>query len=149
MSKTAAAYIKETVALRDKIEGAFIILGERFHKILEDGLWKGTFESYAEFLAEMRISEANASKLMTVYRTYVVEHGVSHEKLARAGWSNLYTAIPLLKEKNAEEVVQKATALRRADISDEVREKQYPEHDCKGETVRYRICDTCGKRERV
>lgn len=147
--KTEYKYINDTLKLRDTIETAFIAMGERFYKIRTETYWKGRYESYQEFLADMRVSEANASKLEAVYRTYVVEHKVKPERLARVGWSNLYEAIPLLETQGVDVVIEKAVSLRRADIQDEAREAKSGEHDHKWETVTVRVCEVCNKKERV
>lgn len=147
--KENAKYVRETLKLRDTIESAFIALGERFYKIREESLWHGMFESYAEFLEQMRVSEATASKLMQVYRTYIVEYKIATSRLAKIGWSNLYMAIPLIAKHGVENAVEKASSLRRSDIEDEVRDENHP--DCKHEwqKVTIRLCMECGKRERL
>jgi hypothetical protein len=148
--KESAKYVKETLKFRDTIEGAFIALGERFNKIKEEALWNGMYGSYGEFLADMHVSEATASKLVQVYRVYIVEHKVNPKQLAKIGYSNLYAAIPLLEKYSVEEVIQKASLLRRDDISVEARDSK--EDACKHEnteTVKVRVCMDCGHREQA
>lgn len=147
--RESAKYVRDTLKLRDTIESAFIALGERFYRIREEALWQGIYESYAEFLTDMRVSEATASKLMQVYRTYIVEHKIAPVKLAKIGWSNLYIAIPLLQKNSIESVIEKAASLRRADIEDEVRDEANPNCQHDWEEVKLRVCNTCGRRERV
>lgn len=150
MKNVITAYVKETLALRDQIEGAFLTLGERLDKIRVDSLWKGAYESWSEFLEEMRISEATASKMILVFRTYVLEYKLPITRLQKAGWSNLYTAIPLLKAGNSiDEILEKAMTLRRADIQSEVREKEAGDHKHDWETYKFRMCKVCKTREMV
>lgn len=147
--KEQAKYVRETLKLRDTIEGAFIALGERFYKIREESLWHGMYESYAEFLADMRVSEATASKLMQVYRTYIVEFKIAPSKLAKIGYSNLYMAIPLIEKHGVESAIEKAASLRREDIQDEVREDAHGDCAHDWENITIRACMTCGKKERL
>lgn len=147
--KESVKYVRDTLKLRDTIEGAFIALGERFYKISEQSLWHGVYESYAEFLTDMRVSESTASKLMQVYKVYIVEYKIAPAKLAKIGYSNLYMAIPLIAKQGVEVAIEKAGSLRREDIEDEVREE---ESECKThdwEKVTIRVCMTCGKKERL
>jgi len=134
-------YLAQTLSLRNQIEGSFLILGERLNKIHEEKLWSGHYESYGEFLADMKITEATASRLTTVYQTYVVERGVPIQLLAKAGWSSLYTAIPLLADQSSEDVVDKAISLRRKDLELEVKEGKNPcSHP---ETFQVEVCRDC------
>lgn len=142
-------YINDTLKLRDVIEGAFVALGERFYNIRTQNHWKGLYESYEEFLEDMRVSKGNASKMESVYRTYVIEHKIPPERLTPAGWSTLYQAIPLLNKYNVEEVIEKATTLLRSHIHDEVRELKAGPHECNWEQITIRTCTICQKRERV
>lgn len=147
MSKIATVYIKQTLKLRDDIEGAFLKVAERLVKIHTEELWRGEYEGYEEFLTDMRISEPTANKMMQVWKVYVVEHKYPVAKLQRAGWSNLYTAIPLLKNHNVSDVVEKAMTLRRADIQSEVNEKEAGDHKHKWTEYKFRICEVCKVKE--
>lgn len=146
--KESAKYVKETLKFRDTIEGAFIALGERFNRIKEEVLWNGMYGSFSEFLADMHVSESTASKLVQVYRVYIVEHKIKPERLAKIGYSNLYAAIPLLEKHGIDEVIQKALLLRRDDISVEARDQREDACSHDYEKVTIRVCTKCGGKEK-
>lgn len=150
-SDVQTTFIKKTLELRDHIEGAFLELGERLMKIRNEKMWAGEYESFGEFLEEMRISEATASKMIAVYSTFVVAHNIPIEQLAKAGWSNLYATLPLLEQKKytADELVERAITWRRADIQSEVREKQAGEHRHDWEEYHFKICKICREKQNL
>ena len=143
------SYLKETISLRHNIEGAFLELGERLNNIRSKAIWRGKYESYEEFLEDIKITPTIASRLVTVYTVYVLEHKVPIKKLSAVGYSLLYTAIPLLKEGNALEVVAKASELSRRDLEDELRDEKHGECNHDGDMEDYKRCVTCGKFCRV
>jgi hypothetical protein len=148
-SDVQTTFIKKTLELRDHIEGAFLELGSRLMKIRNEKMWAGEYESFGEFLEEMRISEATASKMIAVYSTYVVTHKMDITQLAKAGWSNLYSAIPLLESKKytIDEVLERAITWRRVDIQNEVREESIGEHRHDWNEYHFKICSICREKQ--
>lgn len=144
-------FVRDTIELKHKIEGAFIDLGARLKKIRDEKLYEGSYSNFAEFLVEMDLSEGTASKIIAVQSFYSEKHKISREKLAQAGWSKLYTMLKLTDDstpKNeVEKVVQKGIELWRPDIEDEVREHVTgcTKHDF-GDIITIRVCRKCGKR---
>jgi len=133
------------VALRVTIEGNFLEFAKLLYQIQAQSLWQGRHDSFNSFLEELKVSKGTASKLITVYETYVLERGFRNETLAKAGWSSLYSAIKLLDEDNTAEVVEKATVLRQKDILLEVQEQSNP---CLHENGTYKVthCSVCHSR---
>ena len=80
------SYLKETISLRHNIEGAFLELGERLNNIRSKAIWRGKYESYEEFLEDIKITPTIASSLVTVYTVYVLEHKVPIKKLSAVGY---------------------------------------------------------------
>lgn len=147
-------YIKETIELKHGIEGAFIDLGARLKKIRDERMYEGQYDSFAEFLGEMDMSEGTASRIISVFSFYIEKHGMNRQKLAEAGWSNLYSLMKLTDEnttkKKVQEVVEKAIILRREDIQEEVRDHRHP--NCKHENtheIHLLVCDDCGLRTKI
>lgn len=136
-------FLRDTVDLVRQIETRFLELGARLFQIRERNLWKDTYESFQEFLDSAKVSKGNASMLAAIHKAYVVDGGVSHDKLAQVGYSNLYEAIHLIEKDGVHQAVEKARLLTRAELKEEVRERDHGEcaHE---ETVK--ICSTCHKR---
>lgn len=150
--KPSLSYCRKTIELVENIEGAFISLGERLHKIHTERLWEGQWGSYEEYLGEMRLSKSKASKIESIYSTYVLEYEVAPEKLSKVGWSSLYSMLPAVtSKKSAKEWVEKASTLRREELEDEVREIKLGspcEHD-EVEDLHLQVCLKCKKHFRV
>jgi len=136
-------FLRDTVDLVRQIETRFLELGARLFQIRENEMWKEQYESFQEFLDAAKISKGNASMLAAIHKAYVIEYGISHEKLAKAGYSNLYAAIPLLGNTDVNTVVAKAQMLTRDELKEEVREEKHGEcaHE---ETIN--ICSSCHRR---
>lgn len=142
-------FCRDTLQLAKSIEESFLVLGERLYRIKVDKLFAGSWESFSEFLGEAKLNEATASKLITVYRTFVETYNVDRDLLAAAGSSALYEVIPLISNKEeAVEFAEKATTLRREDLRQEIREKRKGAHEHVWEPMHMRRCTVCNKLER-
>lgn len=141
--KNPADFLRDTIDLIRQIETRFLELGARLFQIRENRLWENTYDSYQEFLDSAKISKGNASMLAAIHKAYVIDGGVTHEKLAQVGYSNLYAAIPLIESDGIEKAVEKARLLTRDEIKQEVREELHGE--CEHPEV-IQICTTCHKR---
>lgn len=138
-----ANYLRETTDLVKQIETRFLELGSRLFRIQREELWRGEYELFMEYIDASGLSRPFASKLTTIYRIYVVDNRVALKQLAEAGYSKLWSAIPLLVSQDAETVVAKARLLTSAEIAEEVREEKHGE--CKHEE-QIKICSGCKKR---
>ena len=138
-------YLRQTKELVTSIQTRFLELGARLYKIHKEKLWEGSYDSYPEFLESARISESQASIFAKVYEYYVLGGGIKEERLAQAGYSNLYQAIPLIEKEGVASAVVKALTLTRSEINDEVREAKHGihEHTPKDEKM-FSFCQ-CGK----
>lgn len=145
---TPRTFLKETIKLKVDTEAAFLELAARLYKIHTDNLWKGEYESYEEFLLEARISKATASKLETVYATFILKHKIPKTMLAEAGWSSLYAIASRsdTKEK-AVELVERAVSLTRDDLTRSLQNEDGKQDRCPHtKTHVIKICDNCGFR---
>lgn len=142
------SYCYETKKFVEQIEQSFIILAERLYNIYHKNLWQGEWESWDEFVSECKMSKGTASKLISVYGTYVLTYGMKHEQLAPAGWSGLYELLPTVSNtESAQDAVVKATTLRREEIREEVREHKHGKCDHPDEAeVHFYQCRNCGHR---
>lgn len=145
-----AEFCRDTLAICKAVEESFLTLGERLHRIKEEKLFAGTWETFSEFLQEAKLNEATASKLITVYRTFVERYGIDKDRLISAGYSNLYEGIALIKgPEDADQFVEKAATLRREDLRDEIRQAKAGVHEHQWEAVAMRRCGVCNKLEKI
>lgn len=142
-------FLRETVQLVKQIETRFLELGARLYKIREEKLWYGSYDSFNDFLQEIKLTPGNASILSSVHKNYVLDGGIEIENLAGIPYSNLYEAIPLIEKEGVTSAAVKAETLTRSEIKDEVREQKLGvhEHTVKNDE-RWGICE-CGKFIRV
>lgn len=143
MNKTE--YVRNTIDVVRQIETRFLELGARLFKIQQEKLWLDSYDSYLEFLDAAHISKAMASMLASIHRSYVIEGGKTQEQLTGIGYSNLYSAIPLIAQEGIDKAVAKAETLTRSEIKDEVREQKHGTHTHTVGTTRWGCCETCGK----
>lgn len=146
-------YLEETIELSRRLSEGFISLGERLYKIYSEEIWKvGRYDSYEEFLEDLGMSPAQASKIRQIYEHYVLKLGYTdREKLSVVPWSSLYSAISITKDKDAVEtlvsdVEKKIT--RRQDIEERSRIAKHGECE-RHSWVKIRFCEKCNKREKI
>ena len=128
--------IERTRQLLNAVRGSSIQIGQNLYEIkqeLEFGTdWGDTLRD------EFDLSEGQASKLISVYKIYVLEGGFSHAQLEGIDTERLYLAKSL--EGSIEEKFAKASTLTRR----ELRETRVEEDGHQHEAVE--ICKTCGIR---
>lgn len=141
-------YLEETKKLKNGLEEGFLHLGERLYRIKEKKMWEEDYGSYAEFLMDLKVSEATASKLVAIYSKFVLEYKFSYEELAPCSWSSLYSLMPLATSRSkALALVEDAQQLKRGDVEEKMRSEKHP--DCKHiDSFLLRICPDCGFRHR-
>jgi hypothetical protein len=149
----ALNYCEDTILLRDKIEESFLELGARLFKIRNEELFKGQYESYPLFLEELKISESVASRLVTVWRTFVDEYQLSPAKLLRIGWSDLYQVSRVTKDKDEVlELIEKGQVLSSGDLRKEMLEVstgiEMAQCDHPQAYV-IKVCPTCHFKEKI
>lgn len=155
MSKelTQYNYCLEVVELKKNIELAFLVLGEKLMKIRDEEMYTGSWESFNDYLDEIKISPSVASRLISVYSTMVLEYSLEPQLIANAGgWSNAYeiTKVSSTKEEalrwleESKERMPKDTkiALREARTGISI-------EDCRHEYYELRICRKCGDKEKI
>ena len=149
-NESAFQYCDTTLKLKKTIETSFLSLGERLSKIRIERLWESNWSSWVEYLADMKITESTASRLITVYDTYVVKYALPEEKLASIGWSSLYEMARFIPSKqSAEDFVDKTFLMRKEDVRDEIRVARHGDHEHEWKEIHLRMCTVCGKKERL
>lgn len=153
IEKTNHAFCKETLHLKQHLEGTFIELGKRLMDIRDNQLYTPFWSSFDEFLMEMKLSKGTASKLISIYQVFVLQYKIKPARLAAAGWSSLSEVLKVVKTKaDAEKWVDTAGELHLRDLRDEVREKVtgVTERSCKHPNkYTIEICPDCPFRHRV
>lgn len=143
-----ASYIEETKTLRQHIEGAFLILGEKLYRIKGEEMWQGMYNSYEEFLKDIDISPGNASKLRQIYERLVLEQGFTPPELAGVGQRRLYAILPLCTDKNSTKgVLKDIQGLHSKDVDVMVKAKEAGEHT--HIWIEYRMCQVCKETHKV
>jgi len=132
----AAARLKD--ARRNLVDGAAYLW-----QISTKKLWKDKYNSFADYLEEeCQISESVASKLVQIYDHYVIKGGLDHERLREIDTEKLY--LGMRTDGTAEEQVNRAAALTRGELRDEIHEDE-DGHDCAHDSTIV-ICTKCRKR---
>ncbi len=132
-----------------EVESNFFQIAEILYGVRSSASWQSKFATWEDFLDEVRLSKSTASMLLKVYKHFVIDGGRKTEQLIGAGYSNLYEAIPLLKEEDVDTVIAKAKTLTRSELKAEVKEEKYGAHDCEIGKERWAICKECGKFIRI
>lgn len=137
MTTLTTSLIEQTRSLLNAVRGSSIKIGENLYT-LKQSLEAGT--DWGNLLRDsFDLSESQASKLITVYKLYVLEGGISPAKLEGIDTERLYLAKSL--EGSVEEKLAKATTLTRR----ELREERVDDgHVHSGELVTIHRC--CGMR---
>ena len=149
---TPTDYCQETINLKKGLESGFIVLAERLAKIKQEEMWKEQWSSFSEYLAEMRITDATASKLIAVHRLFVEKYHIDEALLVETNWSTLYEIRELVGEKPKAEVIQiikDFSVLKRDDAREVLREAKNGECHHDWQEIHIRQCKKCAKREKI
>lgn len=131
--------VRETKDLLNAVRGSSIKIGQNLYEIKQQ-LPEGT--DWGSFIRdEFDISEGFASKLMTIHRVFVLEGGVSQEKIEGIDGEKLYLAAKL--EGTPEEKVAKARTLTRSELKQTRNDEEVVPH----EFQRVCYCSVCGLSE--
>jgi hypothetical protein len=146
-------YCEETLSLKRDIEVSFLDLGERLQRIRDDQLYFPSWDTFEDFMMEMKMSAGTASKLINIYQRFVLEYKISTKAIAKAGgWSIVAECLSIVKSKEeAVEWIEKASLMTQTDIRREIKEAKtgIPMSECKHDWVSLRFCKCCGLRERT
>ena len=129
------------------MEEGTLILAQRLKEIRDKEKYLSSWESFADYLLEIRMTESKASRLITVYEKWVLEGGFSEQELAPIGWSNLYEARNHVSQK----VLDELTHRQDKDARDYIKELNsgISMDDCKHDLYRIEVCRKCGRRTQI
>lgn len=156
LAKVNFDYCEETVKLKTELELSYLDLASRLHKIQLNRMYEPNYESFDEFLKEMKISRATANKLINIWVRFVIQFKIKPKLLADAGgWSVVAEILPHAEnKKEAEEWLLQAKEYNRQDLR-----KNLIEHKtgvdmrlCKHEKtviIKFEHCLKCGENHRI
>lgn len=155
MTPQNVTYCNQTLTLKNSIEESFLELGARLMNIRDNCLYEGQWESFEDYLLEFKnISEGTASRLINIYKKFVVEYNFAPKLLAEAGgWSVLAETLPNVNSlQEAEYWLGEATALTRTHLRRTLKEHKtgIKMDTCAHlETYTLQICKTCKVAHRI
>lgn len=120
-------YCQETINL---YRTSIVNIAERLWNIRQKKLWDKGWSTWEEYLEEVGIKKGTASKLCSLYEKIVIELKFPSETLHTAPWTNLYTALPMMKDReSAERAIVSASLLANKEIYQERYYQKYGK-DC-------------------
>lgn len=152
----AHEYCQETLRLKKNAETLFLAIGERLHQIRMRELYKPFWSSFEEYCMEFKWEGSTASRLINIYKKFVLEYHIAPAELvATGGWTVLAEVLPVVKNKeDAVKWVRATQELSRADVRREIAtaKRALPEDlRCRhpeSKATYIRICE-CGCKEQI
>jgi hypothetical protein len=147
LQETNTDYCVETINL---YRVSMVNIAERLWHIRNDEKWSGRWDSWEDYLGEMGMKKGTASKLCSLYERMIIELKFPTETLHAAPWTNLYTALPMMKDReSAEKAITSASVLTNREIYQERYYQQYgKECECLN-AYPMRHCPDCKRYFRV
>jgi len=145
---------QEAISLKDNIEGQFVALGEHLKAIRDDKKYLPSWETFADYLQEMKMSEATASKLISIYEKFILQFGYTPLQIVHAGgWSTVSEILPMIKTaEDAKQWLFDAEHLTRSDLRIKITEARTgkPQEACKhADSYALNVCRTCGFKSKI
>jgi hypothetical protein len=151
---TGYNFCTDTLKLKKTSESSFLELGARLRAIRDGHLYEPQWTSFPEYLSEMDVSESQASKLINIYKVFIVEGKFPVEKVLQAkGHAVLAEYLPYIKtQEDREWALENATLLSSQDSRKLLKEKKtgVDMSECKHEDYYIiKVCRTCGDKESI
>lgn len=118
-------FCNETLELKHSLELHYLEMGRRLLEIRDGQLYKPYWDSFTEFLMELKWSDSSrANRIINIYKKFVQEYNIEPKKLAAAGgWSVLAEVLPVATDKeSAEEWIEKAALHPQKELRAEIRD---------------------------
>ncbi len=151
-AKTNFNYCQETISLKSDLELSYLDLASRLHKIQLNRMYEPNYESFDEFLEEIKISKSTASKLINIWVRFVIQFKIKPKMLADAGgWTVVAEILPYADtKKSAERWLLDAKENRRKDLRKNLLELKtgISMSKCKHKNKRHVLfwkCEDCGE----
>lgn len=144
-------YCEQTIELKKTIELSYLEMAERLYRIKLNRMYLPAYESFGDFLQEIDLSEATASKMINIWVRFVIEYQIAPQLMADAGgWTIVAEILPFaVSKKAAENWLEEAKALRsRAKLRKSLKEAEtgIDMRHCKHEhfeTITFDKCLNC------
>lgn len=152
------AFCNKIIDLKNDIEKNFLALGKGLMKIRDERLYNPAWDSFAEYLGELRWTEGTASKYINIYKTLVLEYGNSEQAVIDAGgWTVANRIEKVVKKlpngkKESVRLLDLASILSPSDFEKEMNAlvNGIDEIDCPHKnTYTIEICRDCGMRKQI
>lgn len=147
---TNLKYCEEALRIKNEIEVRFLELGEMLYEIRVNKLYEPQWSSFYEYCLEFKgLSPSTISKLINVYKKFVLEFNFPQGKLQSVGGWTLLSDISKKcnTKEEAEHWISKASVLTRNDLKKTV--IMDGKEECKHKnTFTITICKDCGERWR-
>lgn len=141
------------IEFKKNIELMFLELGKALMEIRDGFLYEGSWDTFEEYLDEIKISPSVASRLITVYRTMVLDYQLEPTLIANAGgWSNAYEIIKVSPTKEeAEKWLIESENRMPKDTKILLREAKtgVSQETCPHDYYLLKVCRKCGDKIRV
>ncbi len=142
--------------MKGDLELSYLALAERLHRIHLNRMYQPNFDTFEDFLEEIKISKGTASKMINIYLTFVVKYKIENKKLADAGgWTVVAEVLPYITSKtSALDWLVKCRQLTRSDLRKTITERKtgIMMDTCKHkdeEIITFAKCNTCGDTRRI
>ena len=156
LAKANYDFCEKTIALKENLELSYLELAKHLHLIELNRMYLPNFDTWEDFLIEVKISRATASKLLNIWRRLVIEYKITPETLAKAGgWSVVAEVLPYATSRTAsEDWLCKARNNTRSDLRKFLKEAKtgLVMVDCrhsKEEIIVFAKCVKCGDTHRI
>lgn len=150
-------FCNEALKLKQEIEVDYLALGAMLMKIQDERLWEAGWESWDEYTMELKMSQGAVSRIINIYKVFVLQYEVPEKTLALAGgWSVVAEYLPMVKEDTKKAEVANwfsdASEMTRQDIRRTITEARKGIDMTKCKHTDYyilKICRNCGNRETI
>ena len=108
--------LSDLYSLIEYIHNANIDIAKYLYYIQKQKLYRPNYVLYSDFLKDIGITPSKALRLVNIYKNYVIEYKVNPQKLRNTSYSKLDTAIPLLKYKDVDEILNLIENMSRLEL---------------------------------
>lgn len=124
IAKTNFDYCQETIALKGELELSYLDLASRLYKIRLNRMFEPNFDTFDDFLEEIKISRGSANKLINIWYRFIIQFKIKPKLLAAAGgWTIVAEILPHAENKaQAERWLRDAQENRRGDLRKNLKE---------------------------
>lgn len=138
---SVSADVRHCISYFKQARGYLMLAARSLYFVREQKAWESGFSSWNEFLGELQLDPAQASRLCAVVEHYLMKGGVELTQLKQVNPEKLYRAmrLPYTPQEQALRAATWTTQELKAELS---RTPEGYEHMCEA----IKLCKTCGKR---